>query len=180
MRLSLYLIIVLFIFGSCGAEHGAVAVQTFKEGNFSVLIPEPIKKTQKTENTVFGKQVRYFVRWAPSSIAIDKFKLFEVSYTACPPSVSADSLHLNRVLDSAVEMRKKDFSEVEMIESQAIELNGYPGRAFFFDDPKGNTLVTVKMCIAGDKLYDLVVIAKKNYSTNNEAADFFNSFKLLQ
>lgn len=179
MRLALYLITILFVFSGCGAEHGGASIHIVKEGNFSILIPDPVKKTQKTENTVFGKQVRYFVRWAPSSVAIDKFKLFEVSYTACPPSVTADSMHLNRALDEAAENRKKDFSEVEVIESQAIELNGYPGRAFFFDDPKGNTIVTVKMCIAGGKLYDLVVIAKKNYATNNEAADFFNSFKLL-
>jgi hypothetical protein len=84
-----------------------------------------------------------------------------------------------RVLDSAIELRKNDFSDVDMIESQAIELNGYPGRAFFYDAPKGNTLVSVKICIAGNRLYDLVAIVKKDYSTNNEVANFFNSFKLI-
>lgn len=180
MRVALYLITAIIFCSSCGAEHNTVKVQNFSEGNFSALMPTPVEKTQKTETTVFGKQVRYFVKWQPSTFAIDKFKLFEVSYTSCPAAVMADSVGMNKYLDEAVEMRKKDFSEVDVIQSQAIELNGYPGRAFFYDAPKGNTIVTVKICIAGNKLYDLVVVAKKNYSTNEEAGNFFNSFKLLQ
>jgi hypothetical protein len=170
----------LIVLSSCGSEHDTWTTENVAAGGFSIMIPSPVEKLQKTEITPFGKQVRHFVRWKPSSFAIDKFKLFEVSYTDCPPSVLTDSMRLNAVLDSAAEMRKKDFSEVDIIQSQAIELNGYPGRAFFYDAPKGNTMVTVKICIAGNKLYDLVVIAKKNYSTNTELANFFNSFKVNQ
>lgn len=180
MRLTLQLVVIALLFAACGAEHNSVSVQNFPEGNFSAFMPSPIQKVEKTEETVFGKQARHFVKWQPSTFSIDKFKLFEISYITCPPSVSADSVRLNQVLDSAVEMRKKDFSEVDEIGSQAIELNGYPGRAFFYDAPKGNTIVTVKICVAGGRLYDLVVVAKKNYSTNAEASNFFNSFKLLQ
>jgi hypothetical protein len=164
---------------SCGAEERGWKNHTIPEGNFSVDMPVPMQKDEKTEFTVFGKQVRHFVRWKPSSVAIDKFKLFEVSYTDCPSSILTDTFRMNMVLDSAVDMRKKDFSEVDEIESQAIELNGYPGRAFFYDAPKGNTTVSVKICIAGNKLYDLVVVAKKNYAIHDEMSQFFNSFKLI-
>jgi len=180
MRNLTILLLALTVLSSCGAEHNAWSVESVADGGFTINIPTPIEKTQKTEVTPFGKQVRHFVRWKPSSFAIDKFKLFEVSYTNCNPAAIADSSNLNIMLDSAIEMRKRDFSEVDILESQAIELNGYPGRAFFYDAPKGNTMVTVKICIAGNRLYDLVVIAKKNYSTNTEASTFFNSFKLIQ
>ena len=137
----------------------------------------PIQKAEKTEVTAFGKQVRHFVRWKPSSFAIDKFKLFEVSYTNCPVALS-DTARLNMMLDSAAEMRIKDFTEEEPVEYQKIEFNGYLGRAFFYDAPKGNTSVSVKMCIADGKLYDLVVVAKKDYAVTEDMSKFFNSFKL--
>ncbi len=179
MRFILLSIISAIVLSSCGGENHKWEPLVSKEGNFTVTMPTPVEKAEKTELTTFGKQPRYFVRWKPSSFAIDKFKLFEVSYTNCPASATTDSARLNATLDSAVELRKKDFSEIEVLSSQNIELNGYPGRAFFYDDNKGNTMVTVKMCIAKGKLYDLVVIAKKNYATTNESGTFFDSFKLL-
>ena len=180
MRFILLSFISAIVLSSCGGENHKWEPLVSKEGNFTITMPTPVEKAEKTELTTFGKQPRYFVRWKPSSFAIDKFKLFEVSYTNCPASATTDSARLNATLDSAVELRKKDFSEIEVLSSQNIELNGYPGRAFFYDDNKGNTMVTVKMCIAKGKLYDLVVIAKKNYATTNESGTFFDSFKLLQ
>ena len=180
MRQIALLIFSIVFFSACSTEENKWALQTFNEGGFVVNMPTHIEKSEKTEVTAFGKQVKHFVRWKPSSFAIDKFKLFEVSYTNSPVSDQADSGSVSAALDKAVELRKKDFSEVDIIQHQPIELNGYPGRAFFFDDNKGNSMVTVKMCIAGNKLYDLVVISKKNYSTNAEAAQFFDSFKLTK
>lgn len=165
---------------SCSHEDSAWKTHTIPEGNFSVDMPSPIQKADKTEVTVFGKQVRHFVRWKPSSFAIDKFKLFEASYTNCPGAALNDTFRLNRILDSAVDMRIKDFTEEDIIEYQEIEFNGYLGRAFFYDAPKGSTTVSVKMCIADGKLYDLVVVAKKNYAINEDMNKFFNSFKLLK
>jgi len=179
MRNLLYILFLSFIVVSCGEKNDKWITHNVPEGGFSVGMYSPVVKTKKTEITVFGKQERNFVSWKPSSVAIDKFKLFEVSYINCPASAITDSIQLNATLDKAIDLRKNDFSEVDVIESQAIELNGYPGRAFFYDAPKGNTLVSVKICIANGRLYDLVVIAKKNYSTNNEMSDFFNSFKAL-
>lgn len=173
----LTLLSFIAVFASCGKSETWTKISV-PEGGFSISMPSDIKKTEKKENTIFGKQTTHFVAWKPSNFAIDKFKLFQVSYTDCPANIMADSNMVNLMLDSAVEVRKKDFTESEVIESQSIDFNGYPGRAFFYDAPKGNTIVTVKMFIANGKLYDLVVIAKKNYSTNNEMNNFFNSFSI--
>ena len=175
--LNLFTLIVILT--SCGKKE-SWSKQSFPEGGFTIEMPSDIKKTEKKENTVFGKQTTHFIAWKPSSFAIDKFKLFQVSYTDCPANVPADTNLMNLMLDSAIEIRKKDFTESEIIESQNIELNGYPGRAFFYDAPKGNTIVTVKLCITNNKLYDLVVISKKNYSTNGEMGNFFNSFTIIR
>ena len=162
---------------SCGRDNIVWEKYTSNEGGFIVEMPTPIKKTDKKD--LFWKGTTHFVSWKPSTFAIDKFKLFQVSYTDCPPGVSTDSLLLNVMLDSAIMVRKRDFTEADDIPSQNIELNGYQGRAFFFD-AGGNTQVTVKECIVNDKLYDLTVISKMNYPTNNEIGTFFNSFQAFR
>ncbi len=164
----------LFLLASCGNNNVDWEKYTSNEGGFIIQLPTPVKKTDKKD--IFWKGTTHFFSWKPSAFAIYKIKLFQVSYTDCPPGVSTDSLLLNVMLDSAIMVRKKDFTDAEDIPSQTIELNGYQGRAFFFDGG-GNTLVTVKECIANNRLYDLVAITKKNYSTNNEINTFFNSFQ---
>lgn len=180
MRTIVLLLASAILFSSCGGSNGDWVDHNVTEAGFIISLPTPIIKTKKNEVTPFGKKDRNFVRWKPSNFALSKFKLFEVSYVPCPAYIAGDSARMAAVLDSAVNMRINDFSEVDLIEYQSIELNGYPGRAFFYDAPKGNTLVSVKICIAGDKLYDLVAIVKKNYSTNAEVANFFNSFRLTR
>jgi len=98
-------------------------------------------------------------------------------YTDCPARYTADSLSLNTMLDSAINMRKKDFTENE-IKSEVIELNGYPGRSFIYDN--GSSTAIVKMCIVNNKKYDLTVVTNKNYATNTEVSSFFDSFTSLR
>jgi len=182
MKFTIKLISILslaIIFASCGGNSGGWTKHVVPEGSYSIQMPADSKKSEKKETTAFGAQTTHFLTWKPSAFGMDKFKLFQISYSNCPSSVSSDTNMLNLMLDSAIEMRKKDFTESEIIESQSIELNGYQGRAFFYDAPKGNTIVSVKICIVKDKLYDLVVISKKNYATNNEMNTFFNSFTVL-
>jgi len=167
---------LLFILSSCGANSIDWQKYTSDQGSFMIEMPTPVVKSEKKD--IFWKATTHFISWKPSTFAIYKIKLFQVSYTDCPPGVSTDSATLNTMLDSAISVRKRDFTDAD-VPSQPIELNGHPGRAFFYDGG-GNTQVSVKECIANNRLYDLVVITKKNYSTNNEINTFFNSFQPLR
>ncbi|MCW3121669.1 MAG: hypothetical protein JWQ38_1161 [Flavipsychrobacter sp.] len=151
------------------------AQYTNKEAGFTVFMPaHPVKSDKKA-----GKQVIHFITWKPTTFALDKFKLFEVSYTDFPGVVVSDSNSVNAILDTAISQRKKDFTELD-VDSQPIILNGYPGRAFMYQAPRGNTITIVKECMVGNRRYDLTVIAKENYSINNEMNAFFNSFQVLR
>ena len=151
------------------------AQYTSKEAGFSIFMPATPVKTDKK----VGKQVIHFVTWKPATFALEKFKLFEVSYTDFPGINTADSASMNALLDTAISQRKKDFTELD-VDSQPIVLAGYPGRAFMYDAPRGNTIAIVKECIVGNRRYDLTVIAKKNYPVNGEMNNFFNSFQVLR
>ena len=148
---------------------------TSTEGAFSITMPSPVKKMDKKGLSIFGKNTpTHIVFWEPSTFTIDKFKRFEVSYNDLPATIGKDSTSLALILDSAILTRRCDFTDKEPL-IQNIELNGYPGRAFFFDGD-GNALLNVKVCIANDRLYEFMVVSKKNYATNNEVSTFFNSF----
>ena len=148
---------------------------TSTQGAFSITMPAPVKVVDKKGLSIFGKNTPTHISyWEPSSLTIDKFKRFEVSYTDVPANIGRDSLSMAAILDSAIITRRRDFTDKEPL-IQNIELNGYPGRAFFFDGG-GNTLLNVKVCFANDRLYEFMVESKKNYATNNEVSTFYNSF----
>ena len=168
---------LLLVLSSCGGNSIDWQKFTSDEGSFMIEMPTPVVKTTKKD--IFWKGTTHFFSWKPTTFAIYKIKLFQVSYTDCSPGVSSDSARLNKTLDSAIAVRKRDFTDEDDLRSETIELNGYPGRAFFYDGG-GNNQVVVKECIANNKLYDLIVISKKNYATNNEINTFFNSFQPLR
>ncbi|MBC7553922.1 MAG: hypothetical protein H7257_08085 [Taibaiella sp.] len=173
----------LFIVGlqlvSCGSNQvDTWAVYTSGEGGFSVEMPAKPQKSEKIEVTAFGKQKVNFITWKPSSFSIDKFKLFEVSYTNCPAGVIGDSAKTKFFLDSSIKLRANDFTE-RGIAVQEVDINGYPGRAFIYEVAGENTVI-VKQCLTNNRRYDLVVIAKSGQGTNPEIARFFDSFQALK
>ena len=164
---------------SCGSKGIEWKQYNSGEGGFTINMPANPQKTQKTEVTPFGKQVVHFITWKPSTFSIDKFKLFQISYTDCPARFTNDSVMTDVMLDSSIRMRMRDFTEKDF-QTENINLNGYPGRALIFDPPGGNQIVIVKQCITNNRRYDLVVIAKIDQGTNPEIAAFFNSFQALK
>ena len=174
------LVILVLSISSCGEKNNKWEKYVSKDGGFSIYMPTPVKRSDKMEVTAFGKQMTHFITWKPSSFAIAKFKLFQVSYTDCPARFSIDSLRRSAILDSSINLRKADFTELKDIEAYPIELNGYQGRCFIYQEINGNTIVIVKQCIVNNKRYDVTVVAKKDYPTNLEISNFFNSFTVLK
>ncbi len=167
-------------FASCGGNSTEWVQINSGDGGFSAMMPPNTVKSEKVEVTAFGKQKVHFITWKPATFSIDKFKLFQISYTTCPPNLVRDSIMVDFMLDSCIRMRKLDFTEKEEISVQNIELNGYPARAFFYDVKNGNQIVIVKECITNGRKYDLTVIANKEQGTNPEIARFFDSFQALR
>jgi hypothetical protein len=162
---------------SCSNKEKEWVTYTSGDGGFSVLMPANPVKREKTEVTPFGKQVVHFISWKPSSFSINKLKLFEISYTDCPSRYITDSIMQSVMLDSSINMRKKDFTEKDF-PSENIEFNSYPGRAFILDVKDDITIV--KEFFANNRRYDLVVVVKKTQGSNAEAASFFNSFQVIR
>jgi len=174
------LIINMLYVQSCGGDHSVLKMETYTsaDGGFSINMPSDPKRTVKVITTPFGKQATTFIEWKPDNISINKFKLFQVSFTDCPASLMTDSSGRQRILDSAINMRVKDFADIDL-ETYTINFNGIEGRAFIFEVKDNNNIAIVKQCIANHKLYDVTVVLKKNFATNKEVHEFFNSFQVL-
>ena len=168
---------VVLTFSSCSNK---VSKWTkYSDRNFSITMPEKPQVYDRQEATPFGKQTVHYVSWKPESLELNKFKLFQVSYTDYPSRFTTDTATLNMSLDSSINSRKRDFTDLDVI-SQPIEINGYPGRAVILSPDKDNVVTIVKQIVANNKRFDLTVIAKKDYPTNNEVNTFFNSFQVLR
>ena len=183
MRTKIHVIIACLFASlcfSCSSNTGKWDRYTAKDGAFSVFMPATPEAYDRTEVTAFGKQVVHYVTWKPATFELNKFRLFQVSYTDCPAQYTSDSARLNAALDSSINLRKKDFTEEVDIPTQPVEQSGYRGREFIFDPAKTNVITIVKVFIANHKRFALTVIAKKDYPTNAEVGNFFNSFQVLK
>ena len=176
---KLTLICTAIFISSCHPNNIPWEKYTSNEGAFSVYMPSPVKKKDKKGYSIFGRDVTtHFVYWEPPTFTIDKFKLFQVAYTDCPANFCTDTALMNTMLDSAILTRRRDYTDIEL-PIQNIALNGYAGRAFFYDK-EGSMLISVKTCIVNNRIYDFVLVSKKNYATNNEVSSFFDSFLSLK
>jgi len=178
LRLTVICTIILTL-SSCSEKSGNWQKYTAGDGSFAINMPEGYTKADKRENTVFGRQTVHYITWKPSVFGLDKFKLFQITYTDCPKTAAADTLTIGAMLDKSMTERKKDFTEVD-VAFQNVNVDGYPGREFIYDPPSDNVITIVKECIANNRLYDITVIAKRNYPTNIELGNFFNSFQVLR
>lgn len=152
---------------------------TSAEGAFTISTLGDFEKTTVNELTPYGKQPVHYLKWKPSSFSISKIKLIQVTYTDCPAKYIVDSNFRNVMLDSAIKMRARDFSDTYET-FQNIELNTYPGRTFVFDVPTSNSIAIVKLCVVNNRKYDLTMVVSRDQGSNDEQSTFFNSFSVLR
>jgi len=172
------LVFICMLVISCSPSGKSVKYASNADG-FSVYFPATPKTSVKQDLTTFGKQAVHYVTWKPGTFDINKLKLLQVSYTDCPRSASADSVRLNITLDSSINMIKREYTELE-VRSEAITIEGYPGRAFIFQSEKENSTTIVKQLLANNRIYTLTAVAKKDYPTNDELNKFFDTFLILR
>src|ERR1700684_4024027 len=105
MRRFLSLVVissVVFMLSACTSGSLKWRKYTAGDGTFSINMPDGYVKTEKSENTVFGRQVVHYVTWKPSVFALGKFKLFQITYTDCPKGYTSDTLSLGALLDRSI------------------------------------------------------------------------------
>ena len=151
---------------------------TSADGHFSVLFPGTPQQSSGALKLDSGGKSTEYVLFFPNNNGID--------YSVCDDDYRQDAL----ASPPQVFLKKHEYYaslSQKPLTDTAINLDGFPGRAFTFmtpapSSPSGNTLTYARVFLAGTHLYTLEVVSSsipdKGY-TATQANQFMNSFRIL-
>jgi hypothetical protein len=175
---NIALISLLFMLPACHTNNSWAKYSSNADG-FTIYMPVGPKSMVKQQKTAFGTQQVHYIYWKPATFDINKLKLLQVAYNDCSRRGGADSAYTNQALDSSINLRKRDYTDLEVTDEH-ITLEGYPGRAFIYQDEKENSTTIVKTIMANNRIYTLTAVTKRDYPSNAEMNTFFDSFQILR
>ncbi len=145
---------------------------TSKEGGFAVLLPGTPKVERKTTPSAVGPLAftMHTVELGFGSVA------YIASYNDYPPSLIADS-DPNTILDGVVEGAMG--SKQNLKHSEAITLDGHPGREFTGTVKEGYEY-TSRCYLVKQRLYQINVVSTPGKVSAEDKLKYFGSFRLLK
>lgn len=154
------------------------------DSTFSVVMPgvptvQSIPLTYESKGRVLTILVSSYTLNTPFCFySVSEFMLPDENISEMSSeAVSGDSTR--KVLDS---MRDGVIRETgaTLLREEHIRLDGHPGRAVWVETKDGRLQSVMRLYLVKGKAYQLIVVASKDYELAQEAAEFFNSFKLLR
>lgn len=149
------------------------------QGRFRIKTPGYLTEKVDTLNTSLGLQTYHtFFYQSPDKEADNLF--YMISYCDYPEgSIDVDSTELvDEFFD--VTVKESAFSiNGDLVYSNPIEWNGYPGRIWRVDYLKGSAVIKTRAYLVGNRYYAIQTVMLKDKSLNPSSDQFFNSFYLL-
>jgi hypothetical protein len=139
------------------------------EGRFTVLMPGEPKSEDQSADTSVGN-VKMFIFTAGST------KVGCVVSYADYPEQLINATDPQKVLDVA---RNGAISNVKgrLVRENKFDFHGLPARDVVIEMPN-KIFVTTRLILAGPRFYQLMLIAPKDNSHEQDIAKFFDSFKI--
>ena len=166
-------LIVVAVAGGCSAK----APYTSKPGNYRVDMPGTPKEIDRKIPSPLGGDLEMHGAMASDSANV----AYSVLYCDYPEGI-ARSERLDAVLDAVASgfIRGSGFTELETKKST---LYGYPGRELSFqaNSPSGaKGLGRSRIFLAGNRLFQVVIVGPEANATAEVAKAYFDSFALLE
>jgi hypothetical protein len=139
---------------------------TSADGKFSASFPGRPTHTSKPPPTAGAGAVQIDT-WRSA----DKQSIYQVSYVDFP-SGSLSTQDPKIAFDRSQGGVIADFTKGSLITSLDIAVDGHPGREFTFSS--GSEIITERMCLVGDRLYNWVGLSAQPTNGNT----FLHSFRL--
>ncbi|MFT3881954.1 MAG: hypothetical protein QM703_20150 [Gemmatales bacterium] len=145
---------------------------TSKEGKFNVLFPGKPQEQKQTKSTELGDiQIKMFI------VPIGNDSAFFVSFNDNPEALkNSDPMQMLEGARNGVQGK-----EGELVSDEAIKFgpDKLPGRRFLIKKP-GGTYVRSMVILNGLRLYQVMVIGKKEFVEAKEVDKFYKSFELTK
>ena len=163
-------VFVVFALAGCQADVGWREFRS-TEGGFSVMLPgRPEEQSQMTA-TVFGtiESVVFLVDKGDSG--------YLTSYADYPPELVQGS-PIEVILDG-ISVGILSQSGGTLVRSLKIQMGEFEGRQLEIISPGEESLLTVRIYLVGNRIYQLSVVAKVGENVSADATLYFESFALL-
>lgn len=149
------------------------------EGKFRVKVPGDMTLKTDTIETDIG-DMAYHTYFYQTTDPTKSNVLYMVSYCDYPPySMHSDSTELMKDFFEST-MDAATFSIAgDLIYSDDISLNGYPGKFWRIDYLQGDAVIKTKAFMVESRYYSIQVIMLKKLSLNPDVDRFLESFGLL-
>ncbi|HLX60266.1 MAG TPA: hypothetical protein VKX17_03180 [Planctomycetota bacterium] len=152
----------------------ALGAEEFKSeaGGFAILAPVELKEQTTSVDSVNGKIDTHMFQGDKNG------KRYVVGYTDYPADLIKQE-GADKLLDLARDGAAKSLNGKVANESK-IALDGNPGRELDLDAKQDNadTKYKMRLYMAGNRLYQIVIAAQAGKAAPEEVNDFLNSFKL--
>ncbi len=141
------------------------------DGRFTVLFPSKPQRRLRTEpQDNFKLAVASYIAGTPNGIG------YAVPFFDYPKDY-IDLHPAEEILEGAVQTLLKARPEGRRFKSK-IQMQGYPGRSVFLDDPVTHYNMIVKCCMVQQRFYIIQAVKKGRAKEHGEIDRFFDSFKI--
>ncbi|NTV92470.1 MAG: hypothetical protein HGA72_04080 [Chlorobiaceae bacterium] len=173
MRTRLPLFVLLFFLFLADAQQAFCIEFSSREGAFSIVLPGEPVQTKKPVHTAFGVLDEHQFSRDQNSYAC------LVTYSDYPEAVLLKITDPGKLLDSARDITISDV-QGKLVGESAIMLGSYPGRDVKIILQQDTAIVRGRLYLAGNRLYQILVLSSKEIAYSNEINQFLDSFRLLQ
>ena len=159
------------------ADNSVKETEAFKseEFGFSVEFPgTPTQDSQDVPTDIGNLKMNTFMYDATDHV-------YFIAISDMPKLLSGLS-NSDDILDSGVEGMLGEFSNVNIIKKEKIELDGHPGRLIEATGMASEMSVYNKaqIYLVDNVFFQVYVIAEKDIANKDKISDFINSFKLIE
>ena len=143
-----------------------------KDGGFSVSMPGPPAERRQTFNTQVGSvEARFFTVEADRGSSV-----YMIVYGDYPEDLMA-SHDKNILLDAARDGAVGNIQGT-LLSERAIAIGNHPGRELQVLSSDGKLALQIRLYLAGNRQYQVVMVSPKSSSSTADRDRFFDSFKL--
>jgi hypothetical protein len=172
--MRILLLLVLIAPSSLPADDAKSPPKEFisDKGRFSILFPSLPKEEKVPDDSGGLLQIQFTVGSEDGALL--------VSYQDNPKLAGAARDELNKALLTAQEKVQKSM-QGKLLHSKEITLDKlYPGRDYEFEIPTASGQYRSRSYLVKGRLYQIIVVGKKEFVTSKDAERFMDSFKLLK